>query len=68
MENLFSLEGKKVILTGGAAGLGRSIIEGMHDAGAEVAMEAADIALADSNLEGLMTVRNLSHQTMKVID
>ena len=36
--------------------------------GAEVAIEAADIALADSNLEGLMRVRNLSHQTMKVID
>lgn len=40
----------------------------MGAAGAEVAMEAADIALADSNLEGLMKVRNLSHQTMKVID
>ena len=36
--------------------------------GAEVAIEAADIALADSNLEGLVKVRNLSHQTMKVID
>lgn len=36
--------------------------------GAEVAIEAADIALADSNLEGLIKVRNLSHQTMKVID
>ncbi|WP_321495678.1 cation-translocating P-type ATPase [uncultured Desulfobacter sp.] len=36
--------------------------------GAEVALEAADIALADSNLEGLIKVRNLSHQTMKVID
>jgi manganese/zinc-transporting P-type ATPase C len=40
----------------------------MGAGGAEVAMEAADIALADSNLEGLMKVRNLSHQTMKVID
>ncbi len=40
----------------------------MGAAGAEVAMEAADIALADSNLEGLMKVRNLSHQTMTVID
>ncbi len=40
----------------------------MGAAGAEVAMEAADIALADSNLEGLMKVRNLSHQTMRVID
>ncbi len=36
--------------------------------GAEVAMEAADIALADSNLEGLMKVRNLSHKTMTIID
>ncbi len=36
--------------------------------GAEVALEAADIALADANLEGLVKVRNLSHQTMKVID
>ena len=36
--------------------------------GAEVALEAADIALADSNLDGLIKVRNLSHQTMKVID
>ncbi|PHR27242.1 MAG: heavy metal translocating P-type ATPase [Desulfotalea sp.] len=40
----------------------------MGAAGAEVAMEAADIALADSNLEGLMKVRNISHQTLKVID
>lgn len=40
----------------------------MGAAGAEVAMEAADIALADSDLVGLMKVRNLSHQTMRVID
>ncbi len=40
----------------------------MGAAGAEVALEAADIALADSNLEGLIMVRNLSHRTMKVID
>ncbi len=40
----------------------------MGAAGAEVAMEAADIALADSNLEGLIMVRSLSHRTMQVID
>ncbi len=40
----------------------------MGAGGAEVAMEAADIALADSDLDGLMKVRNLSHQTLKVID
>ena len=36
--------------------------------GAEVALEAADIALADSNLDGLIKVRNLSHKTMNIID
>lgn len=40
----------------------------MGAAGAEAAIEAADIALADSNLEGLMVVRNLSHQTMRIIE
>ncbi|PID77141.1 MAG: heavy metal translocating P-type ATPase [Deltaproteobacteria bacterium] len=40
----------------------------MGAGGAEVAMEAADIALADSDLEGLMKVRNLSHQTLRVVD
>lgn len=40
----------------------------MGAAGAEAAIEAADIALADSNLAGLMLVRNLSHQTMRIIE
>lgn len=40
----------------------------MGAAGAEVALEAADIALADSSLEGLMMIRQLSHRTMTVID
>ncbi len=40
----------------------------MGAAGAEVAMEAADIALADSNLEGLVRVRNLSRKTLEVIE
>lgn len=40
----------------------------MGSAGAEAAMEAADIALADSNLEGLLALRSLSHQTMRIIE
>ena len=40
----------------------------MGAGGAEVALEAADIALADSDLESLMKMRNLSHKTMTVID
>jgi 2-dehydro-3-deoxy-D-gluconate 5-dehydrogenase len=35
---IFSLEGKKAIVTGGCGGIGRAICEGFHEAGAEVAM------------------------------
>lgn len=40
----------------------------MGAGGAEVSMEAADIALADSNLEGLIILRNLSRKTLQVVD
>ena len=40
----------------------------MGAGGAEVAIEAADIALVDSDLERLVLLRQLSHQTLKVID
>jgi 2-deoxy-D-gluconate 3-dehydrogenase len=36
--NMFDLTGKKAIVTGGAGGLGRGMVEGLHEAGAEVAI------------------------------
>ena len=39
----------------------------MGAGGAEVAIEAADIALVDSDLERLVTLRQLSHKTLRTI-
>lgn len=36
--NLFDLSGSKAIVTGGSRGLGRGMAEGLHEAGAEVAL------------------------------
>lgn len=38
MNNMFSVEGKKAIVTGAARGLGRGMAQGLHDAGAELAL------------------------------
>jgi cation-transporting P-type ATPase C len=40
----------------------------MGAGGTEVALEASDIALVDNNLERLVFVRQLSHQTLRVIE
>lgn len=40
----------------------------MGAGGAEVAIESADIALVDSDLERLVTLRQLSHQTLSIVE
>ena len=42
IQNLFSLKGKKVIVTGGGRGIGRSITLGLCAAGAEVVIIGSD--------------------------
>lgn len=41
MSSLFDISGKKIIFTGASGGLGRGMVEGMLEAGAEVAMISA---------------------------
>ena len=41
MSNLFDISGKKILFTGASGGLGRGMVEGMLEAGAEVAMLGA---------------------------
>ncbi|MDP2977128.1 MAG: SDR family NAD(P)-dependent oxidoreductase, partial [Anaerolineales bacterium] len=38
MNDLFSIEGKKAIITGAGRGLGRGMAQGLHDAGVELAL------------------------------
>lgn len=41
MNNLFDISGKKIIFTGASGGLGKGMVEGLLEAGAEVAMIGA---------------------------
>ncbi len=54
MENLFNVEGKKVLVTGASKGIGYAIAKGFLEAGAEVAIAARneiDLQAARSTLE-----------------
>lgn len=49
--NMFDLTGKKAIVTGASAGLGRGMAQGLHGAGAEVAIIDISDAAADTAKE-----------------
>ena len=53
MHRLFEISGNKAIVTGGAAGLGRGMVEALHDAGVEVAI--IDISDEVSKVAGDIT-------------
>ena len=66
-------DGNRVVMIGDgvndALALGKATVGvAMGAGGAEVAIEAADIALVDSDLERLVTLRQLSHKTLRTIE
>src|SRR5438067_2950489 len=51
--NLFSLEGKSALVTGGAQGLGRMIAEGLVDAGARVYITSRKVDICRTTADEL---------------
>lgn len=71
--NRLQAEGKYTVMVGDGindslALAGSSIGIAMGAGGAEVAIEAADIALVDSDLKRIVYLRQLSHRTIDVIE
>lgn len=69
----FEADGQRVVMIGDgvndALALSKASVGiAMGAGGAEVAIEAADIALVDSELERIVTLRQLSRQTLRIID
>jgi cation-transporting P-type ATPase C len=69
----FEKKGQPVIMVGDgindALALSKATIGvAMGAGGSEVAIETADIALADSDLEGLVALRQLSQQTLRIVE
>jgi 3-oxoacyl-[acyl-carrier protein] reductase len=53
MPNKIDLSGRRAVVTGGAQGIGRAIVERFLDSGAEVAIWDRDLALAEKTADAL---------------
>lgn len=54
--DLLSLAGRTAIVTGGAMGIGRGIVERLSEAGASVVVADADLAAAEATAEDMMAL------------
>ena len=61
------LDGKKIFVTGGARGIGMNYAKAVAEAGADVAIEAADITLVRTDLDAAVAAVRVSRATLRII-
>lgn len=66
--NSYDLKGRRAIVTGGAQGIGRAIVERMLDSGAQVTIWDSDRALSERACEGLASRGSVSAVDVDVAD
>lgn len=62
MSNLFSLSGRRALITGSSQGIGLALAHGLSEAGAEIVLNGRDTAKLDTAAQGLQSKVAIVHQ------